>query len=130
MADGSGGGGEWEDPENSLGLYILVGRIPVTCSDAVVWGEWMSDFRNRNVAGTWVRRQRWVSTIFLGIDHNILRFLPKPDRRPLLFETMIFKGRLAEAYQTRASTWPEAEAMHLEAIEWVHRQQVKRRTRR
>lgn len=49
-----------------------------------------------------------ISTVFLGIDHGF-------GETPLLFETMIFGSPLDE-YQTRCSTWQQAEAMHQQAI--------------
>lgn len=57
-----------------------------------------------------------VSTVFLGLDHNHWH-----DGPPLLFETMIFvhealKGGPLDDYQTRCSTWEQAEAMHREAM--------------
>lgn len=50
-----------------------------------------------------------VSTIFLAIDHNFRGTGP-----PILFETMIFGGE-HDDYQTRCSTWKEAEDMHKKA---------------
>jgi hypothetical protein len=37
---------------------------------------------------------------------------------PILFETMIFGGRL-DNFMNRCSTWEEAEAMHNEAVNLV-----------
>jgi hypothetical protein len=48
----------------------------------------------------------WVSTIFLGMDHNW------GGGRPLLFETMAFWGACGACEQERCSTWLEAEAQH------------------
>jgi hypothetical protein len=50
-----------------------------------------------------------VSTVFLGIDHNLSGKGP-----PLLFETMIFGGTHND-YQKRYSTYKEAEEGHKEA---------------
>lgn len=55
-----------------------------------------------------------VSTVFLGIDHGYL------ERKPLLFETMIFGGA-HDQYQERCSTWEEAELMHVIAIYLVRK---------
>lgn len=58
----------------------------------------------------------WVSTVFLGVDHN---FTSVEETEPLLFQTVIWKNYNQEVYQTRCSTWEQAEAMHSEAIAWV-----------
>ncbi len=55
-----------------------------------------------------------VSTVFRGLDHG-RGFTEKP----LFFETMVFVKESGDRYQTRCSTWEEAEEMHKEAIEWV-----------
>lgn len=47
-----------------------------------------------------------VSTVFLGIDHGFGMSGP-----PVLFETMVFGGKLDES-QWRYSTWDEAAAGH------------------
>ncbi len=56
-----------------------------------------------------------ISTVFLGLDHGG-RFSSKP----LLFETMIFGKGDGDGYQTRCTTWKEAEEMHQNAIQWVN----------
>lgn len=48
-----------------------------------------------------------VSTVFLGIDHSFGR-----DGAPVLFETMVFRGREEEPEQHRYSTIAEARAGH------------------
>ncbi len=56
-----------------------------------------------------------VSTVFLGLCHNF----GYSDRRPIVFETMVFDGDRSDIYQERYSTWKEAEEGHQRAIEWV-----------
>lgn len=93
-----------------LGLYRLVGRIAVPCSDTREWFEAYG--LNRQVAETFIGGLR-ISTVFLAIDHN---YSGQGD--PLLFETMIFddgKDGIDATYQTRCSTWGEAEAQHVAA---------------
>ena len=53
-----------------------------------------------------------VSTVFLGLDHNL------DGGKPILFETMIFGGR-HDGYQERYSTWEEAEKGHKKALRIV-----------
>ena len=91
--------------------YILVDREPVLCPDLVAWGEWMEDEDNVRVASTHIGTV-WVSTVFLGLDHNWGR------GRPLLFETMAFCGDVGENIEMdRCSTWAEAEAMHRRCVD-------------
>lgn len=94
------------------GKYILEGKTPVRCDDVLKWGTWLEErANNRHVACQFIGDVR-ISTVFLGIDHNF------GDGPPLLFETMIFGGKHAD-YQTRVSTWTEAEAEHSKALELV-----------
>ena len=51
-----------------------------------------------------------VSTVFLGIDHNL------NGGPPILFETMVFGGPHNE-YQERYATWDQAEKDHDRVVE-------------
>lgn len=51
-----------------------------------------------------------VSTVWLGLDHNF-----EPDGPPLIFETMVFGGPLAD-YQWRYATEAEAVAGHDQVV--------------
>ena len=66
---------------------------------------------DRKVARTDFPNGMWVSTVFLGLDHNHWGRGP-----PLLFETMIFGAKDGSEYQERCSTWEEAEEMHKRAV--------------
>lgn len=123
--------------------YILIGQTPVPCDDLLEWARWMEGADSR-VFETTVG-EYWVSTVFLGLDHNWLR-----DGEPLLFETMIFfipsrqlerrpgeglleygkrKCKMDETaadqelvnYQKRYYTWLEAEAGHEAAVRLAER---------
>jgi len=91
--------------------YILEGKTPVLVSKT----EWARAFEigNRHVDETYIGDLH-VSTVFLGLDHQF------GDGPPLLFETMIFGGP-EDQYQTRCSTWEEAEQMHERAITIAYR---------
>jgi len=104
--------------------YILDadGKTPKLEPDPMKWVRWLAE-ANRRVARTQVGVLT-VSTVFLGIDHNF-----RSGGDPLLFETMIFltpsltkKRRTLRpslkdiGYQTRCSTWQQAEAMHKRAV--------------
>jgi hypothetical protein len=54
----------------------------------------------------------FVSTVFLGVDHNW------GDGPPILFETMVFRGLLDER-QWRYATWDEAAAGHARVVQAV-----------
>ena len=88
--------------------YILDGHTPVPCDDLMKWGAWF-ERANRSVDTTSVGPMR-VSTVFLGLDHSF------GSGAPILFETMIF-GMGDDEYQTRCSTWEEAEKMHRAAVD-------------
>lgn len=96
-----------------IGLFILdVDGDPVRCLDVLAWAEWMwgsggSDERRR-IALDHVGSID-VSTVFLGIDHGFR------GGGPVLFETMIFGGRL-DGWQRRYSTRAEALVGHAEAV--------------
>jgi hypothetical protein len=97
--------------KRGLGRYILDGHQPVSCEDLMTWGRWMAD-ADRCVART-IQGDVWVSTVFLGLDHNFHFGGP-----PQLFETMAFHGDEGEDMD-RYSTWEEAEAGHAEMVRKV-----------
>jgi hypothetical protein len=98
--------------------YILRGRVPEPCDDLIRWARWFEK-ADRHVAKTQVGPLR-VSTVFLGVDHSF------GDGPPVLFETMIFgdgdpsdpseRAEWHSDYETRCSTWDEAEKMHAVAV--------------
>jgi hypothetical protein len=96
-------------------IYVLVGKETFRCESLSAWGAWM-ETADRKVGRTTVGKYE-VSTFFLGIDHSW------DDTPPKLFETMIFFGGDGEDeinfYQTRCSTWEQAEKMHEDAVRWL-----------
>jgi hypothetical protein len=89
-------------------LYILNGKELVPCSNPTEWAHYL--WTNNRHVGEDVVGNVTISTVFLGLDHNFMT-----DGPPLVFETMIFGG-LHDKYQTRCSTWDEAEAQHAKAV--------------
>lgn len=95
--------------------YIVnPGGVIERCDDLMKWAEWyetshLREFHDggRTVARTELSDGRFVSTVFLSIDHNFFGNGP-----PILFETMIFKEGVAEDFQERYRTWAEALARH------------------
>lgn len=93
-----------------LGLYILDGKLEVPEPDIDRWAQWWGHTPNRIVKQEWVDNI-WVSTVFLGIDHN---HGFSDDNRPLLYETMTFSNRrdYDQDMGGRWHTWAEAEENH------------------
>lgn len=124
------GGDYWDKWDRRCMYATLKGREVVPCSDAMVWGAWF-ETANRRVAETMLGRAR-VSTVFLGLNHGDIF-----GGRALWFETMTFRGEnySRDVYMARYSTWDEAEAGHVVAVQrerasfpaWVERRDGKRR---
>lgn len=93
------------------GYYILKDRKAVPVASVEEWAR-AFETMDRHVANDMIGGAR-ISTVFLGLDHSHGMGGP-----PLLFETMIFGGA-HNGYQTRCSTWEEAEAQHTEALKLV-----------
>jgi hypothetical protein len=89
--------------------YVLEGHEPKPV-DIVAFSRWWAEHPGpkRAVAQETLPDGRWLSTVFLGFDHQ---YGAGP---PLLFETMLFKSEddLQESYCRRYATWDEAAAGH------------------
>jgi hypothetical protein len=92
--------------------YILDGHKAVEEPDVIKWAKWFEK-GNRTVNKTTADvsldgekvGQVRISTVFLGIDHSF------DGGEPLLFETMVFGGKLDQEMD-RCETWEAAEKMH------------------
>lgn len=92
--------------------YILDGHKVVEEPDIIKWAKWFEggnrivDKTTADVSlhGVKIGQVR-ISTVFLGIDHSF------DGEVPLLFETMVFGGKLDEEMD-RCGTWEAAEKMH------------------
>lgn len=74
--------------------WVLDGKEPRPVSDPFEWAA-MFESSERFVAQNIVRvgkRKRFISTIFLGIDHGF-NFNNQPGYKPVLFESMVFTCR-------------------------------------
>lgn len=90
--------------------YILLDHTPIAV-DMMTWAKWFeTSFDKRRVAHTVINDRCYVSTIFLSLNHN---YFGTGD--PVLFETMVFGGPLAE-HGDRYTTWAEAERGHEEMV--------------
>ena len=83
-------------------------------ADITAWAKLHDDIQYRRVAETTVPDGTWISTVWLGLDHNLF-----DGGRPLIFETMVFPskdGPKHELDQVRYSTEAEAIAGHEEMV--------------
>jgi hypothetical protein len=105
--------------------YVLDGHEVRATDDYMEWAMWFEK-ADRRVARTDLIDGSWISTVFLGLDHNW------GGGPPMLFETAVFlhedtepgsvspfSGALLEASEIklRYSTWAEAELGHFELCE-------------
>lgn len=96
------------------GHYILNNQNQVVkCKDTAKWAQWL-EVNDRMVAKDEIFLDIvvYVSTVFLGLDHQY------DEGLPLVFETMVFDGEHNTATY-RYSTWDEAMAGHQEVIKMV-----------
>ena len=109
----------------TIGKYILKGKRVYQCKDLLEWGKWLEVAKEeRIVKQNLLLNGYYVSTVFLGLDHN---FTGKG--MPLVFETMIFDdlfkneyGGIKDLYQYRYSTWQEAMSGHIKIEkEWQNK---------
>ncbi len=83
-------------------------RDGTTTNDIRVWGEKFKDPAYKRVAATTLPDGKWISTVWMGMDHSF------GDGPPLIFETMVFpsEGDLGDLDCERYSTEAEAAAGH------------------
>jgi hypothetical protein len=79
---------------------------PVPEPDLIKWAMWFEDHAKRRVAADEIEGIR-VSTIFLALDHRWM-----DDGPPILWETMVFGGKLDQELDRCAGSREQAEAMH------------------
>lgn len=103
--------------------WILQGRTPVTVDDVLEWAQWYETscrdnariVRLDHIRPRWYIPKIFVSTVFLGLDHNW------GGGPPLLFETKVFEPGGWGIYTDRYATWNQAEGGHLQAIDFVYK---------
>jgi hypothetical protein len=99
--------------------YILDNEgNPVPEPDIYKWAGWHADIGNRRVAYTTLDDGSYVSTVFLGTDHNFMQ-----DGPPVLWETMTFNvpNDLGE-FQERYTSEADARAGHLRIVKMLRDQ--------
>lgn len=95
--------------------YILDEHGNPKPADILEWAQWF-EHTDRHVGSTVIARGVHVSTVYLGIDHGY-PFLHDPDGpyKPVLWETMIFGGRM-DGYQDRYTSLQAAKEGHERAV--------------
>lgn len=97
------------------GQYILSedGFTPIPEPDLMAWGKWMQKDRVRIVKQEELPDGRYLSTVFLGLDHAY------DGGGPLLWETMLFEkkgsGHALDSDRCGGDR-PNAERMHAEML--------------
>ena len=92
---------------------------PVPALDATEYFNWRDQNENKRVVKQETVNNKYVSTVFLGMDHNTDPY--NNNGSPVLFETMVFpdKENYSEMYCKRCCFYDDALLMHQEAIQWV-----------
>lgn len=116
--------------------YILKGKKVIPVEDVLEWGKWF-ETAERIVKQETLPNGMFVSTVFLGLDHNF------GGSKPLVFETMVFDTNVKTTYKigdveresigeevetNRYSTWGQAEAGHKRLVKkWNDKASRKKR---
>jgi len=82
-------------------------------SDTLAWAKKYEDEEEKRVAEDTLPDGKWVSTVWLGLDHSF------GEGPPLIFETMVFPkhGDFGELYCARYSTEEEAATGHKKVVQ-------------
>jgi hypothetical protein len=96
----------------TLKHWILDDEGRPVAVDLLTWAKWLGTAKRIITQET--IGQNWISTIFLGIDHNFGLIGP-----PILWETMTFGAKLDQEYFRCAGSKEQAEAMHEEMVKAV-----------
>jgi hypothetical protein len=76
-----------------IGQYILDDQgNPVPERDLLKWATWMEDSEHCHFLKTDLGPLGWISTIFLGVDHDFFSLNEEQTHCPILWETMVFGG--------------------------------------
>ena len=93
--------------------YILVNGIPKLEPDLMKWAQWF-ETADRRVALTEIGESR-VSTVFLGIDHSF----SFQKHSPVLWETMVFGGKMDQEMDRCSGSLEQAQEMHNRMVKMV-----------
>lgn len=88
-------------------LYLDQNGKPIKGGDVLIkWGKLLEDPKIKIVKQQTLWTGFWVSTVWLGINHNW------GHGKPLIYETMVFFNDMCELDMDRYSTRKQAEAGH------------------
>ena len=94
--------------------YILNEKgVPVVEDDLETWGRWLENCKSRIVKQEMIGKSK-VSTVFLALDHNW-----SPSGPSVLWETMVFGGKLEGKMDRCSGSREQAEAMHQRMVKRV-----------
>ena len=95
-------------------MYYMLDKNdkPVAEPDLLTWARWFEK-AERHVADETIGDSR-VSTVFLGLDHRY-----SSDGPSILWETMVFGGKLDHEQDRCAGQREQAEAMHARMVKRV-----------
>jgi hypothetical protein len=100
-----------------MNFAMLKNKEVVPVSDVLKWAKSRENPENNRVNITLLDSGVTVSTVFLGMDHNII------GPTPLWFETMTFgHSDNSDQIQERYETWDEAEAGHARIVKRLREQ--------
>jgi len=98
--------------EKCNGRYIIVDGKITPEPDLIKWAMWYEKSENRHVKQDKIG-DVIVSTIFLGLDHNLW------GNHPILWETMIFGSKANRDFVRCGGNREQAEAMHASVVEKI-----------
>lgn len=98
--------------------YILDDSgTPIVEDDIIKWARWFEESRDKRIVKQEMIGESKVSTVFLGIDHNWL-----PNGPAILWETMVFGGKLDQECDLCSGNKEQAGAMHAKMVERVKKE--------
>jgi len=83
----------------------------VPCNNLWAWAYWFEKHHKDRIVAQEYVGEHWISTVFLGLDHNYAMEGP-----PLLYETMVFYATGEDDLVKRYATWTEAEKGHRQTV--------------
>lgn len=90
-------------------------ETPVVEPDLHRWAQWFQNSKEERIVARTSIGESSVSTVFLALDHSFGGCIP------ILWETMVFGGKLDQEMDRCSGNREQAEAMHLKMIERVKR---------
>lgn len=103
--------------------YILINKKPVLEKNLIKWASHQS-VKDRVVIQERFGKDIFISTVFLGIDHNYF-----VENDPILFETMAKRKGQWRDEQFRYKTWEEAYKGHFKFCKLILNNRKKVKTR-